>query len=141
MGGPQSTIEFAPLMSQLQRQFLDQYIRAVANSMQGMTLGQPWTGPNLSSYTPTDFNLWGNWSGWQDQPYREIPPWEDTDEYNGRKGGGDGDGSDEDGQYSIDSRSKFTPQYINPLVKLLTTPLINPFRYSMTGNYPKKEQG
>lgn len=61
-------IEAAPLMSQLQRTFLDQYIRGVANQMQGFTLGQPWMGPSYSSYSPTVFSPHGGFSDFQKIP-------------------------------------------------------------------------
>jgi len=53
----QMKVQMAPLMSDLQRQVLDSYLKTAALQMNGFTLGSPYGGASEKSYTPKQFNM------------------------------------------------------------------------------------
>ena len=62
-GAEQVSVQYADLMSNLQKQFLDNYIRGVMGSMQDFTLGSPFPGYTEAAYTPAKFHMYGYSSG------------------------------------------------------------------------------
>lgn len=161
-GGPSYDVTTVPLMSKLQQNFLDKYIRGVMGQMEGFQLGAPFPGYTEEAYTPKEFKLPGPFSGYRpgdDEDHKdkddnddEIIDIEDVDNGDGKKGKvfkkidkikdalefSRRKDAEMRRMLGLDLPRKELPSVSSYYPQLLTTPFTDPYRYGMTGNYPRR---
>lgn len=156
--GPDVNVQYANLMTNLQKQFLDQMVRGTQGSLQNMPLGIPWGGATSESYNPRFFNLQGGFSGYSPTggagarpaapgpaaPAAPAPaspaPAEGPGTAKGRRAEtkeGSALSSLLAGLMLPYGSGYTSPFYSSYLPQTYTNPYTMPFTYGMTGNYPR----